>query len=70
MVPAGVMETKLVAPLVRHGIIARGELVDRLAAAEPPSVAGIFAPAGYGKTTLLAQSIARERRPVAVGLCG
>ena len=25
----------------------------------------VFAPAGYGKTTLLAQSIARERRPVA-----
>jgi LuxR family maltose regulon positive regulatory protein len=28
-------------------------------------VAGIFAPAGYGKTTLLAQAIAREQRPVA-----
>jgi LuxR family maltose regulon positive regulatory protein len=59
------METKLVAPLVRPGTIARGELVDRLTAANGSSVAGIFAPAGYGKTTLLAQSIARERRPVA-----
>jgi LuxR family maltose regulon positive regulatory protein len=59
------METKLVAPLVRPGTVARGELVDRLTAATASSVAGIFAPAGYGKTTLLAQSVAREQRPVA-----
>jgi LuxR family maltose regulon positive regulatory protein len=39
--------------------------LDRLAAAKAASVVGIFAPAGYGKTTLLAQSIAREQRPVA-----
>jgi LuxR family maltose regulon positive regulatory protein len=63
--PVGVMETKLVAPLVRPGTIARGELVNRLTAPNASSVAGIFAPAGYGKTTLLAQSIAHEQRPVA-----
>jgi len=64
-VPAGVMETKLAAPAVRPGTIPRGELVDRLTATKASSVVGIFAPAGYGKTTLLAQVIAREQRPVA-----
>jgi LuxR family transcriptional regulator, maltose regulon positive regulatory protein len=64
-VPAGVIETKLVPPPVRPGTVARGELLDRLIGATASSVVAIFAPAGYGKTTLLAQSIAREQRPVA-----
>jgi LuxR family maltose regulon positive regulatory protein len=64
-VPAGVIETKLVPPPVRPGTVARGALLDRLAGAAASSVVGIFAPAGYGKTTLLAQLIAREQRPVA-----
>jgi LuxR family maltose regulon positive regulatory protein len=64
-VPAGVIETKLVPPLVRPGTVARRELLDRLTGAKASLVVGIFAPAGYGKTTLLAQSIAREQRPVA-----
>jgi LuxR family maltose regulon positive regulatory protein len=63
--PAGVIETKLVPPPVRPGTVARSELLDRLAGAVASSVVGIFAPAGYGKTTLLAQLIAREQRPVA-----
>jgi LuxR family maltose regulon positive regulatory protein len=63
--PAGVIETKLVPPAVRSGTLVRGQLLDRLAAANPSSVVGIFAPAGYGKTTLLAQLVARERRRVA-----
>ena len=62
---AGVIETKLVAPLVRPGTVARGELLDRLAVAKAMPVLGIFAPAGYGKTTLLAQFVAREQRGVA-----
>jgi LuxR family maltose regulon positive regulatory protein len=64
-VPAGVIETKLVPPEVRPGTVMRGELLDRLDGARASSVVGIFAPAGYGKTTLLAQLIAREQRPVA-----
>jgi LuxR family transcriptional regulator, maltose regulon positive regulatory protein len=63
--PAGVIETKLVPPPVRPGTVARRELLERLAGAGASSVVGIFAPAGYGKTTLLAQLIAREQRPVA-----
>ncbi|MGZ4187966.1 MAG: LuxR family transcriptional regulator [Solirubrobacteraceae bacterium] len=39
--------------------------MDRLTDARGSSVVGIFAPAGYGKTTLLAQSVAHEQRPVA-----
>jgi LuxR family maltose regulon positive regulatory protein len=64
-VPAGVIETKLVTPPVRPGTVMRGELLEALAGARASSVVGIFAPAGYGKTTLLAQLIAREQRPVA-----
>ena len=57
--------TKLIPPALRSGTVVRGELLDRLTAAKGSSVVGISAPAGYGKTTLLAQSIAREQRPVA-----
>jgi LuxR family maltose regulon positive regulatory protein len=60
-----VLETKLIAPAVRPGTVVRAELLDRLTHATGSSVVGIFAPAGYGKTTFLAQSIAREPRPVA-----
>jgi LuxR family maltose regulon positive regulatory protein len=61
----GVIETKLIPPALRPGTVLLGHLLDRLAAAKAASVVGVFAPAGYGKTTLLAQSMARERRPVA-----
>jgi LuxR family maltose regulon positive regulatory protein len=63
--PAGVIETKLVPPPVRPGIVARSGLLERLAGAAASPVVGVFAPAGDGKTTLLAQLIAREQRPVA-----
>ena len=61
----GVIETKLVTPAVRPGTVARGELLDRLTVAKAMPVLGIFAPAGFGKTTLLAQLVAREQRAVA-----
>jgi len=62
---AGVIETKLVAPPVRPGTVVRGELLDRLTRSTASPVLGVFAPAGYGKTTVLAQFVARESRPVA-----
>jgi hypothetical protein len=65
VVPSGVIETKLIPPPLRRGTVGRGELLDRLTGAETSSVVGVFAPAGCGKTTLLAQLLARERRPVA-----
>jgi LuxR family maltose regulon positive regulatory protein len=61
----GVIETKLIPPSLRPGTVTRSDLLGRLTGAKASSVVGIFAPAGYGKTTLLAQSVALEQRPVA-----
>jgi len=59
-----VTEAKLFRPPIRPGIVRRNVLVDRLRAATAPVVA-ITAPAGYGKTTLLAEWAERDRRPFA-----
>ncbi len=56
------MESKLHPPVVRPGIVTRTVLIDRLMAARTPGVISVVAPAGYGKTTLLAQW-AERRRP-------
>ena len=48
-------ESKLRRPAGRPGIVARPALVDRLSSAETHGVISVVAPAGYGKTTLLAQ---------------
>ena len=48
-------ESKLRRPAGRRGIVARPALVDRLRSKDSPAVISIVAPAGYGKTTLLAQ---------------
>ena len=63
--PLGLIETKLAPPHVRARTVVRRHLIDRLSEAEAASVVGVFAPAGYGKTTLLAQWISEEERPVA-----
>jgi LuxR family maltose regulon positive regulatory protein len=49
------VESKLHPPLARPGIVVRTVLVDRLLAAAAVPVVCVVAPAGYGKTTLLAQ---------------
>ena len=49
------VESKLHPPPARPGIVARTGLVERLLAADTVPVVGVVAPAGYGKTTLLAQ---------------
>ena len=54
------VESKLRPPVVRRGIVARTALVDRLVAASGPAVISVVAPAGYGKTTLLAQWAERK----------
>ena len=56
-----VTEAKLFRPPIRPGIVRRNVLVDRLRASTAPVVA-ITAPAGYGKTTLLAEWAERDRR--------
>ena len=59
-----VTEAKLFRPPIRPGIVRRNLLVDRLRASTA-SVVSIAAPAGYGKTTLLAEWAERDRRPFA-----
>src|SRR5215212_3740666 len=59
------VESKLRPPPARPGIVARTGLVDRLLASGSVPLVCVVGPAGYGKTTLLAQWAEREPRPVA-----
>jgi LuxR family transcriptional regulator, maltose regulon positive regulatory protein len=59
------VESKLHPPPARPGIVARIGLVDRLLASDTVPVVGVVAPAGYGKTTLLAQWAQRTAHRVA-----
>jgi LuxR family maltose regulon positive regulatory protein len=58
------VESKLHPPPARPGIVARAGLVDRLLASAGVPVVCVVAPAGYGKTTLLAQWAQRTTQPV------
>jgi LuxR family maltose regulon positive regulatory protein len=60
------LESTIQAPATRPGTVSRTALVNRLrVTTAPASVATVIAPAGYGKTTLLAQWAGREGRPFA-----
>ncbi len=59
------VEAKFHAPTSREGMIHRGELIRRLGAARDGRIAAVVAPPGYGKTTLLAQWAAIDRRRTA-----
>src|SRR6185503_19668249 len=56
------LETKLHAPRRRPGAIGRTRLTDRLDAAKLPPLTLVSAPAGFGKTTLLADSFTDTER--------
>jgi LuxR family transcriptional regulator, maltose regulon positive regulatory protein len=60
-----VVHGKLRAPAPRPGSVRRTALVNRLRAARRMPLVSIVAPAGYGKTTTLAQWAARDERPCA-----
>jgi LuxR family maltose regulon positive regulatory protein len=62
--PFAVVESKVHAPQLRAGAVSRTALVNRLRATAQPIVL-LTAPAGYGKTTVLAQWAARDSRPFA-----
>ena len=49
------LESKLLRPLLRPGTVSRSPLVERLARSKARPIVSVVAPAGYGKTTLLAQ---------------
>ncbi len=60
-----ILQTKLEVPKLRDGLVNRSALVSRLRASTNARVVSIASPAGYGKTTLLAQWAAEDPRPFA-----
>ncbi len=62
--PFDVVESKIHVPSLRSGTVSRTALVNRLRATAEP-IAIMTAPAGYGKTTVLAQWAVRDSRPFA-----
>ena len=59
------LESKLTPTPPRAGTIPRAALVNKLRAARGVTIAVVCAPAGYGKTTLLAEWGRRDERPFA-----
>ena len=62
--PFDLAEAKLAAPSVRPGTVAKANVISRLCAATAPCTT-VVAPAGYGKTTLLAGWAEADPRPFA-----
>src|SRR5512132_3772397 len=62
--PFDVMEVKLAQPATRPGTVAKADVIARLCAATVPLMT-VVAPAGYGKTTLLAKWAEADPRPFA-----
>ena len=60
-----VVASKIDVPPLQSGLVSRTALVNRLRAETFCPVVTVTAPAGYGKTTLLAQWAARDPRPFA-----
>ncbi len=63
-VPFDLGEVKLAEPLTRPGTVAKADVIARLCTASVP-LATLVAPAGYGKTTLLAHWAEADPRPFA-----
>ncbi len=61
----GVIEGKLQPPPARPGMVPRTAIVERLIGSRSARIVLIRAPAGYGKTSLLAQWAEADERPVA-----
>jgi LuxR family transcriptional regulator, maltose regulon positive regulatory protein len=62
--PFELAEVKLASPSARPGTVAKADAIARLCASTLP-FAAVVAPAGYGKTTLLAKWAEADRRPFA-----
>lgn len=60
-----ILESKLAVPAPRQGVVDRPALLDGLRSPEAARVVSVAAPAGYGKTTLLAQWAGADKRPFA-----
>ncbi len=66
MVPllAGVIETKLIPPELRPGLIERPRLLEAFSQLRNRKATFLVAPAGYGKTTLLLQALDTNKMPM------
>jgi LuxR family maltose regulon positive regulatory protein len=60
-----IIEAKVHPVSAARGSVDRSRIVDRLLDPDAPTLVTLAAPAGYGKTTVLAQWVEREARPVA-----
>jgi len=65
MAPTPLLATKLFVPPLRGDVVARTRLVDRLESGLRQRLTLVAAPAGFGKSTLVAAWAARTRVPVA-----
>src|SRR5437764_4056024 len=66
------LDANLTVPPIRSGIVGRPAAVKRLIDSPEASLVVLAAPAGYGKTSLLAEWVASDQRPfgwVSVGRC-
>ena len=63
-VPFDLLEVKLAEPLIRSATVAKEDVIEQLRTSGRP-FASIVAPAGYGKTTLLARWAEADSRPFA-----
>ena len=68
LLPFDYVQAKIQVPAPRPGSVFRTALVNRLRAARGHTAVSLVAPAGYGKTTLLAQLADRDDRAVRLGL--
>ena len=65
LIPADLLYTKLAPPRLPSSLASRPALIERLEAGLAGKVTLISAPAGFGKTTLISDWLARQARPVA-----
>src|SRR5215218_2804792 len=63
--PVEILESKLYKPTIRPGVVPRSPLLARLRAGRSVPTVTVVAPAGYGKTTLLALWARADDRPFA-----
>jgi CubicO group peptidase (beta-lactamase class C family) len=61
-----ILTTKLFIPTIRSGIVPRPKLIQKLNAGRENNLILVSAPAGYGKTTLLAEWISQQVIPLFV----
>lgn len=68
VMPSPLLETKLYIPRLRRGLVTRPRLSERLSRGGESKLTLVSAPAGFGKTTLLAEWLAAspaKERPTA-----